>query len=161
MTSFPIRDARDEDAWDLIGLIAGCWSEYMGCILDVHGEVPELLAIATHFEKLGGRFWVATDDRDRAFASVGIGPSDNPATALLHKLYVGKYARRQGLGEALVRMVEDEARSLGYQAVDLWSDTRFGDAHRLYERLGYVRQPETRDLMDLSSSIEYHFVKQL
>lgn len=39
--------------------------------------------------------------------------------------------------------------------------TRFTDAHRLYERLGYVRSPGTRELHDLSRSVEYHFAKAL
>ena len=42
-----------------------------------------------------------------------------------------------------------------------WSDTRFLDAHRLYERLGYVRTGETRDLHDLSNTTEFFFVKEL
>ncbi len=156
-----LRDARDDDDWDLIGLIAGCWSEYPGCILDVHGEVPELLAIATHYQNLGGRFWVAVDDDGRIVASVGIAPGKEAGGVELHKLYVARSARRQGLGERLVRMVEEEARSRGARTIDLWSDTRFTDAHRHYERLGYRRLPDTRDLKDLSHSIEYHYRKDL
>jgi RimJ/RimL family protein N-acetyltransferase len=45
--------------------------------------------------------------------------------------------------------------------IDCWTDTRFADAHRLYARLGYERQPEMRDLNDLSNSTEFHFIKQL
>lgn len=156
-----IRDARDDDDWDLIGIIAGCWGEYPGCILDVHGEVPELLAIATHFKKLGGRFWVAVDDRDRAVACAGIGPGSDDATSLLHKLYVARRARRRGLGERLVRLVESEALQRGSQIVELWSDTRFDDAHRLYERLGYERVSDTRELHDLSNSVEYHYRRHM
>jgi hypothetical protein len=41
-----------------------------------------------------------------------------------------------------------------------WSDTRFTDAHRLYERLGYIRGG-TRDLGDVSRSVEYFFEKAI
>jgi hypothetical protein len=45
--------------------------------------------------------------------------------------------------------------------MELWSDTRFLDAHRLYERLGYRRTGRTRELHDLSDTVEYEFDKPL
>ncbi|MHB8511181.1 MAG: GNAT family N-acetyltransferase [Actinomycetota bacterium] len=154
-----IREARDDDAWDLIGLIAGCWSEYPGCILDVHGEVPELLAIATHYQRAGGKFWVAQSN-DRVVGCIGIVPASDSLMTLV-KLYVARAARSQGLGAQLVELVESEAADRGATSIDLWSDTRFKDAHRLYERLGYELQSETRELHDLSNSVEFHFLKNL
>src|SRR5262245_46854678 len=68
MTALPadpaltIRDARDDDSWDLIGLIAACWADYPGCILDVHGEEPWLLRPASAYQDQGGRLWVAELD---------------------------------------------------------------------------------------------------
>ena len=157
---FQIRDARDDDAWDLIGLVAGCWSEYPGCILDVHGEEPELLSIATAFRERGGRFWVA-EDAGRLVASVGMAPAPNLAATLLLKLYVARSARRQGLGGTLVKLVESEAAAIGSTAIEIWTDTRFRDAHHLYERHGYVRNGATRELHDLSHTVEYHYLKEL
>lgn len=159
-SKFSIRPARDADAWDLIGVVAGCWSEYPGCVLDVHGEVPELLAIATHYANLGGRFWVA-EQNGRLVASIGICPSPLPGRVLLTKLYVARSARRQGLAALLVERVEASAAEMGASEIELWSDTRFHDAHRLYERLGYQRADATRELHDLSASVEYQFVKSL
>ena len=43
----------------------------------------------------------------------------------------------------------------------LWSDTRFTGAHRLYERLGYRRLPESRTLGDVSNSVEHGYEKAL
>jgi putative acetyltransferase len=80
---------------------------------------------------------------------------------LLQKLYVGRSARRQGLGSRLVARVETEAIERGATAIELWTDTRFEPAHRLYERLGYVRNGATRELHDLSNSVEYHYLKEL
>jgi putative acetyltransferase len=153
-----IRDARDDDDWDLVGLVAGCWSEYPGCVLDVHGEEPELLAIASAYDAAGGRFWVGEID-GRVEASVGFVPAGR--RIILKKLYVARRARRQGVGERLVTLVEDEGRARGALEVELWSDTRFDAAHRLYRRLGYERLPETRELHDLSHSVESHFRKVL
>lgn len=92
--------------------------------------------------------------------SAGLRPA-RQGTVVLHALYVARGARRRGLGAQLVGLVEAEARSRGSLRVALWSDTRFADAHRLYQRLGYLRTPSVRELHDASRSLEYQFVKQL
>ncbi|MBL7497529.1 GNAT family N-acetyltransferase [Frankia sp. CNm7] len=79
----------------------------------------------------------------------------------LKSLYVAATARRRGLGAALVRRVEREARRRGAGLVELWSDTRFTDAHRLYERLGYVATGQIRDLRDLSNTTEVRYTRGL
>ena len=153
-----IREARDSDADGLIALIGACWAEYDGCFLDVDGEVPELRAIASYFAGRGGRFWVAEQD-GRVVASAGYLPS--PVGIELCKLYVDRSQRRRGLGRTLVEMVEAAAVAIGTAEVELWSDTRFLDAHRLYERCGYVRQVRTRSLADISNTVEYRYAKRL
>lgn len=155
-----IRDARDDDSWDLIGLIAACWSDYPGCVLDVHGEEPWLLAPATSFSTPGGRLWVADDGR-RVIASVGLAPADVAAGMRLRALYVARPARRRGLAARLVAVAEAEALRRGAAFIDLWTDTRFVAAHALYERRGYVRGPHTRALHDLSRTVEYSYRKDL
>jgi putative acetyltransferase len=75
-------------------------------------------------------------------------------------LYVGRRWRKRGLGERLAALVEAEAGTRAARSIVLWSDTRFEDAHRLYERLGYARGT-TRELHDLSNTVEYCFRKSL
>lgn len=153
-----LRDARDSDADGLIHLIGNVFAEYPGCVLDVDGELPELRAIAAAFQRWGGRFYVV-EREGRVIACVGWTPSvDAPDSGLeLRKLYVEKPARRMGLGGALCELIEAEARALGKTFVELWSDTRFTNAHALYERRGYKKGPETRDLHDKSASVEHYF----
>jgi putative acetyltransferase len=154
-----IRDARDADSPGLIRLIEDCYAEYPGCVLDVEGEAPELIAPATSHANAGGRLWVA--ERGGAIVgSVAILPAD-ARSAELKKLYVSSGVRRLGLGARLCGLVEAEARSRGAATVVLWSDTRFEDAHRLYEGRGYERGPDTRELHDASNSVEYYFRKSL
>ena len=62
---------------------------------------------------------------------------NSPHRAYLSKLLVHRRARRQGLGEALIRGAEAMARSLGKTLLTL--DTATGDAERLYQRMGWVR----------------------
>jgi putative acetyltransferase len=155
-----MRDARDSDGPRLIALIGGVFDEYPGCILDVDGEMPELLAIASWFAARGGEFWV--DEVDGAVVACGgYTPASAPGGLELRKLYTRADQRGRGLGSSIVARVEAAARAKGCAYVDLWSDTRFLTAHRLYERLGYVRGPETRDLHDKSASVEYYFRKAL
>jgi putative acetyltransferase len=139
-------------------LIEFCWSDYLGCVLDVDGEVPELRTIASHFRTLGGRFWVA--ERERSIVGcVGAAPAAGGFE--LHKLYVAHGVRRRGLGSELARRVEQLAIATGSLSVELWSDTRFTAAHRFYEWLGYVRLPQIRKLDDLSETVEYRYRKTL
>jgi putative acetyltransferase len=158
--SVRIRPARDEDAQDLFGLLALCFADYPGCFVDPHDDLPDLRRPGSSFERKGGTFWVVDDERGRICACVAV-DFPQPGTAELHRLYVRPDQRRRGLGETLVRLVEDHARGQGACSVFFWSDTRFTTAHRLYERLGYNRSGETRDLGDVSNSVEYRFDKPL
>ncbi|MDX9912766.1 MAG: GNAT family N-acetyltransferase [Phycisphaerales bacterium] len=167
-----LRDARDEDAHALQALIRACYDEYENCVLDAEREEPLLVAPASGIARLNGRFWVVDAGRDdgstsseaahEIIACVACAPSKHESRVLeLKKLYVARPARRRGLGAALVNAVEREAISRGCRAVELWSDTRFLDAHRMYERLGYARTGAIRELFDLSETVEYQYVKKV
>jgi GNAT superfamily N-acetyltransferase len=66
-------------------------------------------------------------------------PQENqPHRADLAKMLVHRRARRQGLGAALMRAAEEEARRLGRKLLTL--DTESGSAgDQLYARLGWVK----------------------
>ena len=158
--SYTIREARDDDSWDLIALVAACWAQYPGCVLEVHTENPDLLAPATYFAERGGRLWVA-EANGHVLGCMGVYPSqDIEGWARGRRLYVAPRLRGVGLGRRFLRLVEDEARRLGVSHVELWSDTRLLHSHRLYESYGFVRR-EQRTLDDVSRSSEYHFVMAL
>ena len=153
-----IRDGLDSDSEDLIALIASIFAEYPGCVLDVDGEAPHLRRPASAFAVWGGGLWVAELNGEMVGC---VGFADHGEAVELKHLYVAADARRQGLGGRLTRLVEERARALGRTRVELWTDTRFIDGHRLYERLGYERGPETRALHDLSRTTEYFYSKLL
>jgi putative acetyltransferase len=154
-----IMDARDEDGLGLIRLIEAVYAEYPNCILDVPGEEPDLLAIATTYSEWGGRFWVAKRGRTLV-GCIGVRPAKDQ-TVELKKLYVASNERRSGLGTRLVDLVLDEGRKRGAQRIDLWSDTRFIEAHAFYERLGFTRTERTRHRHDISQTVEYEYVLPL
>jgi GNAT superfamily N-acetyltransferase len=65
-------------------------------------------------------------------------PDNQPHRADLMKMLVHRRARRSGLGAALIRAAEAEARAAGKTVLVLDAVTH-GDAARLYERLGWIR----------------------
>lgn len=158
-----IRPAKDDDALDVIELIGSVFGEYHHCVLDVDGEMPQLRAIASWAAQKHGEFWVAELD-GRVVGMCGY--AEVPATAErragieLHKLYVHRRARSFGLGGKFVTCVETAAARREAAFIELWSDTRFTTAHAFYEKRGFVRGP-TRELHDLSDTVEYYFEKPL
>ena len=92
----------------------------------------------------GERLILAAEARGRLDGTVQLipTPKENQAfRADLTKLLVRRSARRQGLGAALMRAAEDEARRIGRTLLTL--DTEVGSAaERLYERLGWKRYGE-------------------
>jgi ribosomal protein S18 acetylase RimI-like enzyme len=164
-----LRPVRDTDGPALERLIGTIWSEYPGCVLEVDREEPWLRAPAAAYAGWGATLWVVPAPTSRVgsvapgaeiWACCGLRPH-GPGSAELKSLYVAATARRRGWGAALVRRTEREARAGGTARVEMWSDTRFADAHRLYERLGYLRTGRTRELRDLSETVEYEFVRDL
>jgi len=78
----------------------------------------------------------------------------------LERLYVLAEARGGGTGSALLTAVVDEARRRGHDRLEIWSDKRFTDAHRLYERHG-ARVVGERVHDDPDSSHEWGLVLEL
>jgi len=156
-----VREATDADADQVIALIDGVYGEFQGCVLLVDEEEPALKAPASAFARLGGKFWVA-ECRGRICGTIALTPTDAPRIARISKLFIAEAARGRGLGETLCELVERTARDdMQADMMMLYTDSRFLDAHRLYERLGYTRQPGLVQCADASNSIEYVYTKKL
>jgi putative acetyltransferase len=155
-----IRSATDEDAQDLFGLLALCFADYPGCYVDPHADLADLKVPGRSFAARDGGFFVVEDGRGRVGACVAV-DFPHEGVAELHRLYVRPDLRGRGLGERLVRHIEELARRQRAERVVFWSDTRFVAAHGLYARLGYRRGSAVRQLDDISGSREYHFEKIL
>jgi GNAT superfamily N-acetyltransferase len=179
LEAFPeaeLRRVRDRDAQGLIALVSEAYAEYPGCVLDLPGVDADLVSPASSADHAGTTLWVV-EDAGRIVASIGAGrlttaesggdqpatveSGDQPARVELKRLYIAASHRRRGLAAGLVQLIEQHALEVGAAAVDLWSDTRFRDAHRLYERLEYRRTGRSRELDDPSQTTEYHFQREL
>jgi putative acetyltransferase len=154
-----LRPVEDDDRDALIALVGAAYDEHPGCVLDLPGVDADLCAPATTAATRDGPWWVVTDG-DEVVASVGAGPLQGSSIEL-KRLYVAASHRRRGLAEVLVGVVERHAAALGASTVELWSDSRFAAAHRLYGRLGYLDSGQRRELHDPSETTEHRFVRRL
>ncbi len=62
--------------------------------------------------------------------------------ALIEAVHVAASERNRGVGAAMMRFAIDEARKRGCNRVQLTSNKARKDAHRFYERLGFVASHE-------------------
>lgn len=170
--SFSIRKADNRDVPGVVDVIGTVFDEY-SFTWEEDGYHKDLYDIEAHYE----RFFVAEMDR-RVVGTIGLELFDTipgPAGTLgehdgfirvqgadcsLERLYVHPDARRHGIGRALIDHVISEARKEGRTAMELWSDKRFGDAHRLYGRTG-ARVVGDRICHDPDQSPEWGLIIEL
>ena len=148
-----IRPARDSDGEGMKELMRDIFAEYPG-VFFVEEEFPDLNEVATYHESNGGKYWVVENAGE---IIGGIGYTKAGEVVELKKLYVAATARKNGLGTKLCNLVLDAAKLHKATSIELWSDVKFKDAHRLYQKLGFRKLPDTRELHDKSDTVEYHF----
>jgi putative acetyltransferase len=154
-----IRPALAADSEAVVRVVRAVYDEY-GFIWDAAGYHADLYDLQGHYLDRGHAFWVAELEDRGIIGTVALeffeALSGQPGTAVeigntirlagcdcaLERLYVDPAARRQGAGGLLVETVLQEARRRGRRALEIWSDKRFGDAHRLYRRFGVISVAE-------------------
>ena len=151
--------ATGMDAPDVIALLARIWEEY-AFIWAPEIEFPDLFAFDEHYAPPHGAFWVVRDEAGRVVGSVGVDRVD-ANTAEIHRLYLDAQLRGRGLGRALVETALAWARERTLARMVLWSDTRFTQSHRLYERMGFARRGERTVPNDPNDSREYRFEREI
>lgn len=150
-----IRAARDADGDGVGRLIARVFADYPNCPF-LYEEFPDLPRLATAFAERGGGFWVAEADGAVA-GSFAVAPTHAAGTWELHKVYLAHALRGRGVARRLYDTACRFAGERGAQRLVLWTDTRFVEGHRFYEKLGFVRQPGIRSLHDAAATLEYAY----
>lgn len=144
-TGLLIRPAHP-DEYDAIGALTVEVYVGDGYVTDGDDYVRELgdvahraaeaeVLVAVHEGRVAGSLTVAKPGTP--YAEIA-----RPGELEFRMLAVSKQARGLGVGTELVRAVIDEAKSGGYEAVALTTMFSMVDAHRIYERLGFVGVPE-------------------
>lgn len=150
-----VRPASDADGTALATLIAAVFADYEGCPF-IAEEWSELAAVATHFAGRGGRIWVA-ESAGAVVGCLALAPTHATGVVELFKMYVDRRHRGRGIAAQLLETAFRQARELAARSVILWTDTRFIEGHRFYERHGFTRQPGIRALHDAGRSLEYGY----
>jgi GNAT superfamily N-acetyltransferase len=115
----------------------GDLDEYEAELRDVAGRAAGadvLVAVDGDGAVLGGVTYVP--DRTSPFAEF-----DDPEAAGIRMLAVAPEAQGRGVGEALTRACIDRAVAAGRARILLHSTEWMTTAHRIYERLGFQRDP--------------------
>ncbi|MGV9272834.1 GNAT family N-acetyltransferase [Streptomyces griseosporeus] len=119
-------------------------------LLDFGADDPYLGELRDVAKRAAAAEVLVAVDGDRLLGGVTFVPSGGPMAdiarpgeAEIRMLAVDHAARGRGAGEALVRACVDRARATqGCRAVVLSTQQTMHAAHRIYERLGFVRTPE-------------------
>lgn len=149
---FHIRPARVGDEAGVVRAVKAVYDEY-GFTWDPDDYHADLYDLTVHFGGDDAQLFVA-EDADGILGCAGIEVFPTVAGAVgevveatplkriagtdceFLRLYVHPAARRRGVGAALVERVLLEARERARIRMEIWTDKRFVDAHRLYARYG-------------------------
>lgn len=151
-TSF-IRPATKGDIPRLIDIIHETIESY-GYIFELEFELPDFLDYDGFYGSGKGELYVVEEDGK----VVGCGAIKlNGDIPYLSRIYVDQRFRGKGYGKAIVVYLMDRNRVFGHVELELWSDTLFRTAHKLYEGLGFKFTGRVRPLGDVNNCFEYHY----
>lgn len=141
-----IRRARPEDHEAVGRVTVAAYTPFMESRED-SDYVHELRDAARRDRE--AELWVAVDDAGEVLGSVTSCPEGSlwrelakPGEGEFRMLAVDPTAQGQGVGGALVAHVVDGFRAGGVSDVVLCSMSTMAAAHRLYQRIGFVRATE-------------------
>ena len=147
-----LRPATAADSPAVAAVVEAVYAEY-GFAWEPEGCQADLYDLGAHYLDRGHLVWVVTEATGiqgviglRLFEPVP-GPMGSAVEldgavrlagcdSALARLYVHPRARRRGAGTDLLRAALEAARQRGRRAVEIWSDKRLEEAHRLYKRFG-------------------------
>jgi GNAT superfamily N-acetyltransferase len=117
--------------------LTGAEDHYRAQLADVEGRDRE------------AEVWVATDDDDAILGNVTVCPAGSSWREIsrdgegeFRMLAVAPQAQGQGVGMSLAEMVVERFRADGAGGIALSSLESMAGAHRIYDRLGFHREPE-------------------
>ena len=99
-------------------------------------EAETVAAFLRDFKPGREQCWVA--DLEGVMAGAVFLTDEGKGTARLRLLHVEPFARRRGIGDALVRACVEFAKAKGYAEITLWTHTVLEAARRIYARHGFA-----------------------
>lgn len=133
-----LRDLRPGDLGWIIHRQAVLYADEYGWDSGFEALIARILAdYHKSFDPAREAAWVAELD-GRVVGSVFLVSGDDAGRAKLRLLYVEPDARGAGVGRLLVEACIDRAREMGYERLELWTNSVLTAARRLYQRAGFM-----------------------
>jgi putative acetyltransferase len=150
------RLVRAADSETICDILAEVFDEY-GMTFDPEGFDRDVADPIAHYPGPDAAFWVIETER----GVVGcVGVHAEAEHSVLHRLYISPSVRGRGVGSLLCDQAESWSLARGLARMELWSDVRFTDAHRLYWKRGY-QIFSSRVLADPDRSVEFGMERDL
>ncbi len=137
-------------AYDRREQLGPLFDEYMQMLVETDPLFAKYLDLQNYDEEIDhleekygsprGRLYLALTDGGEAAGSIALHPLDEERCEL-KRLYVRPAFRGSGLGERLVDLIIDDARSLGYRRMLLDTLTPLKSAIRIYRAKGFYEIP--------------------
>ncbi|MEZ6093309.1 MAG: GNAT family N-acetyltransferase [Pirellulaceae bacterium] len=141
------RKATNADWRQIADLIERVYHEY-GETLCLDDADRDLLDIESYYFKRGGYFWVLESESGIVGSHAAHPSVDAPTVCTFRRLYLDQELRGQDWGRQLMQITIDWAIENAFRKIAFWSDTRFARAHRFFERFGFVKTGEEREMFD-------------
>ncbi len=152
-----IRPYRDGDDEDICRVIRNVFDEY-GFTWESGGYNVDTEDVKAFYLDGGGAFWVMESEGE-IVGTGAIMPEGNGRCELC-RLYLSKASRGKGWGKMFYEFIIAEAKKSGYREMEIWSDVKLVEAHRLYERSG-ARFVGQRICNDPDKSLENGYIYEL
>lgn len=152
-----IRPYSKGDDEEICRVIHAVFDEY-GFTWEAGGYNADTEDVEAHYVQGGGAFWVM-EAEEEIIGTGGLMPEGGGRCELC-RLYLTPEYRGRGLGREFFDFIVNAARAAGYREMEIWSDVKLTDAHKLYERSGatFVGQ---RICDDPDDSLENGFLMPL
>ncbi len=139
MSEFQIRFIQKEDDPALAKLIRTVMTEF-DCVGEGYSiEDPEVDYMYETYSTSRAAYFVLLNEQGKVCGGAGIGPlpGGEDSVCELKKMYFYPEARGKGMGQKLLNMALEKARSFGYTTCYLETVERMQKANRLYQAAGF------------------------
>lgn len=135
-----LRELKPGDLGSVTARQAILYSEEYDWNGDYEALVARILAdFQQSFDPSLDAAWIAEMDGEMVGSIFLVGArEDRPKVGKLRLLYVEPDARGAGIGKMLVDACVNKARELGYEQLDLWTNSVLAAARSLYEGAGFL-----------------------
>lgn len=152
-----IRPYRRGDDSEICRVIRDVFEEY-GFTWESGGYNLDTEDIEAFYLNRRGQFWVMESD-GQIIGTGGLMPEGDGRCELC-RLYLARPCRGKGWGRMFYEFIIAEAKMLGYDEMEIWSDVKLVEAHRIYEKSG-ARFVGQRICNDPDNSLENGYVYDL